>query len=87
MDRVVRCVMAAAMLLTSPPDEMSGLALYVLPFGMGDEEAVAAWLPVDFGWMLVSWLAARLAFRALQQALDYPAEIGRMASGRQREPN
>ncbi|WP_299746378.1 CPBP family intramembrane glutamic endopeptidase [uncultured Tateyamaria sp.] len=54
----------SAMVLTATPDEMSGLALYVLPFGMGDEAAMAAWLPVDFGFMLVSWLAARLAIRA-----------------------
>lgn len=54
----------SAMVLTATPDEMSGLALYVLPFGMGDEEAMAAWLFVDFGFMLVSWLAARLAIRA-----------------------
>ena len=52
-----------AMLLTSPPDEMSGLALYLLPFGMEDEAMMAAWLPVDLGWMLVAWLAARLAIR------------------------
>ncbi|WP_299139310.1 CPBP family intramembrane glutamic endopeptidase [uncultured Tateyamaria sp.] len=54
----------SAMVLTSTPDEMSGLALYVLPFGIGDEAAMAAWLPVDFGFMLVMWLAARLAIRA-----------------------
>lgn len=54
----------SAMVLTSVPDEMSGLALYVLPFGMGDEAQMAAWLPVDFGFMLVSWLVARLAIRA-----------------------
>lgn len=54
----------SAMVLTSVPDEMSGLALYVLPFGMGDEAMMAAWLPVDFGFMLVSWLVARLAIRA-----------------------
>lgn len=54
----------SAMVLTATPDEMSGLALYVLPFGMGDEAAMAAWLPVDFAFMLVSWLAARLAIRA-----------------------
>ncbi|WP_415919142.1 lysostaphin resistance A-like protein [Tateyamaria sp. SN6-1] len=52
-----------AILLTSPPDEMSGLALYLLPFGMADEAALAEWLPVDLGWMLVAWLAARLAIR------------------------
>ncbi|MEM6371178.1 MAG: CPBP family intramembrane glutamic endopeptidase [Pseudomonadota bacterium] len=54
----------SAMVFTSVPDEMSGLALYVLPFGMEDEAQMAAWLPVDFGFMLVSWLAARLAIRA-----------------------
>jgi len=53
----------SAMVLTATPDEMSGLALYVLPFGMGDEAQMAAWLPVDFGFMLVSWLAARVALR------------------------
>ena len=54
----------SAMVLTSVPDEMSGLALYVLPFGMEDEAQMAAWLPVDFGFMFVSWLVARLAIRA-----------------------
>lgn len=54
----------SAMVLMATPDEMSGLALYVLPFGMADEAAMAAWLPVDFVFMLVSWLAARLAIRA-----------------------
>ena len=54
----------SAMVLTSVPDEMSGLALYVLPFGIADEAQMAAWLPVDFGFMLVSWLVARVAIRA-----------------------
>lgn len=54
----------SAMVLTATPDEMSGLALYVLPFGIGDEAQMAAWLPVDFAFMLVSWLTARLAIRA-----------------------
>lgn len=54
----------SAMVLTSVPDEMSGLALYLLPFGLQDEAQMAAWLPVDFGFMLVSWLVARLAIRA-----------------------
>ena len=53
-----------AILLASPRGEMSGLALFVMPFGMGDEAQMAAWLPVDFGFMLVSWLVARLAIRA-----------------------
>ncbi|MEL7259986.1 MAG: CPBP family intramembrane glutamic endopeptidase [Pseudomonadota bacterium] len=50
-------------LISSAPDEMSGLALYVLPFGLSDEAMLAEWLPVDMGWMLVAWLAARLAIR------------------------
>lgn len=54
----------SAMVLTSVPDEMSGLALYVLPFGIADEAQMAVWLPVDFGFMLVSWLVARVAIRA-----------------------
>ncbi|MEL6103263.1 MAG: CPBP family intramembrane glutamic endopeptidase [Pseudomonadota bacterium] len=54
---------ASAMLLVGLPDDMSGLALYHTPFGMADEEALAAWLPVDFGLMLVSWLTARVAIR------------------------
>lgn len=54
----------SALVLTSVPDQMSGLALYVLPFGLSDEAQMAAWLPVDFAFMLVSWLVARLAIRA-----------------------
>lgn len=54
----------SAMLVISVPDEMSGLALFVLPFGIADEAHMAAWLPVDFGLMIVGWLTARLALRA-----------------------
>ena len=54
----------SAMILISVPDEMSGLALFVLPFGISDEAQMAMWLPVDFGFMIVSWLTARLAIRA-----------------------
>ncbi|MEO1363377.1 MAG: CPBP family intramembrane glutamate endopeptidase, partial [Pseudomonadota bacterium] len=52
-----------AILLASPRGEMSGLALFVMPFGMGDEAQMAALMPVDLGWMIVAWLAARLALR------------------------
>ncbi|MDW3223801.1 MAG: type II CAAX endopeptidase family protein [Paracoccaceae bacterium] len=52
-----------AILIISMPDNLSGLALYLSPFSMGDSDAVRAWLPVDFGFMIVSWLAARLAIR------------------------
>ena len=54
----------SAMVLISVPDEMSGLALFVLPFGIADEAQMAMWLPVDFAFMIASWLAARLAIRA-----------------------
>ncbi|MEL7099187.1 MAG: type II CAAX endopeptidase family protein [Pseudomonadota bacterium] len=54
---------ALAMLITSVPDDLSGLALYHLPFGMEDEEVVASWLWVDFGVMFTTWLAVRLALR------------------------
>jgi hypothetical protein len=57
------CNNVAAILITSMPDDLSGLALYLTPFGMEDTEALRAWLPVDFAMMLVSWLAARLAIR------------------------
>lgn len=52
-----------AILIVSLPDNLSGLALYLSPFSLADTEAVQAWLPVDFGFMIVSWLAARLAIR------------------------
>lgn len=52
-----------ALLVTSLPDSLGGLALWHTPFGMEDEAQLRAWLPVDFAVMLVSWLAARLALR------------------------
>lgn len=54
---------AAALLIVSLPGALSGLALFVTPFGMDDPEPMRAWLMVDFAMMLVSWLAARLALR------------------------
>lgn len=57
------CNNVAAILITSLPDDLSGLALYLTPFSMSDSAALRAWLPVDFAFMLVSWLAARLAIR------------------------
>ena len=53
----------SAIVLTSLPDDLSGLALFLTPFGMDDADALRAWLPVDFALMLVGWLAARLAIR------------------------
>ncbi|MDG1354298.1 MAG: CPBP family glutamic-type intramembrane protease [Sulfitobacter sp.] len=52
-----------ALLITSLPDALGGLALWHTPFGMEDAEQLRAWLPVDFAMMIVSWLAARLALR------------------------
>lgn len=52
-----------AIVVVSVPDDLSGLALYHSPFGLADEDAVRAWLPVDFAHMFVAWLAARLALR------------------------
>lgn len=57
------CNNVVAILITSLPDELSGLALYVTPFAMDDTAALRAWLPVDFAIMIVTWLAARLALR------------------------
>ena len=53
----------SALALTSLPDQMSGLALYHMPFGMDDEAALAAWMPVDFVFMIVMWLTARVVLR------------------------
>jgi membrane protease YdiL (CAAX protease family) len=53
----------SAILIISLPGDLSGLALYLAPFGMEDAAAMRAWLPVDFALMFVSWLAARLALR------------------------
>lgn len=53
----------SAILIISLPGDLSGLALYLTPFGMDDTEALRAWLPVDFVMMIVLWLGARLAIR------------------------
>ena len=52
-----------ALLLLAPADEMNGLALYTMPFGLDDEDAVRTWLMIDLFYMCVSWLAARLALQ------------------------
>ena len=54
---------ASPFLLVSLPDDLSGLSLYLGSFSMGDEAMMRAWLPVDFAFMIVSWLTARLAIR------------------------
>ncbi len=52
-----------ALLVISLPDSLNGLALYTVPFSMNDATEIQQQLPVDFGVMFVSWLAARLALR------------------------
>jgi membrane protease YdiL (CAAX protease family) len=52
-----------ALLIASPEGTLSGLALYNYPFSFADETAVRALLPVEFMFLFVSWLAARVALR------------------------
>ena len=52
-----------ALVVISLPDNLSGLALYHLPFETSDTAAIRPWLFVDFAFMIVGWLAARLALR------------------------
>lgn len=54
---------AWAILLLAPKGDLSGLALYTLPFGPEDEAAMAALLPGELAMIGVSWLAARVALR------------------------
>ncbi len=50
-----------ALLFVALPGALSGLSLYLAPFGMDDTEQMPAWLVVNFASMLVAWLAARVA--------------------------
>lgn len=52
-----------ALAVTSMNGEMSGLALFQMPFGPNDHDMLRAWLPVDLAMIGLSWLAARLALR------------------------
>lgn len=52
-----------ALLFVSLPDNLSGLALFSLPFDASDAEQLRPWLVVDLAVMFVCWLAARLALR------------------------
>lgn len=52
-----------ALLVTSLPDTLGGLALFHTSFGLGDEAALRAWLPVDFALIVCMWLVARIALR------------------------
>lgn len=57
------CNNVSALLFVSLPDELSGLALYLTPFSMEETDVMRNWLYVDFAFMLVTWLTARLAIR------------------------
>lgn len=52
-----------ALIFISLPDNLSGLALFLLPYDMSDGGAVRQWLFVDFAMMVIGWLAARVALR------------------------
>ena len=52
-----------AIAVVSPQGQMSGLALWQLPFDATDEAAMLGVLPLDLLGILVGWLATRLALR------------------------
>lgn len=52
-----------ALLIVATPDMLNGLSLTTTPFSLSDTEQMRGWLLIDFGFMTVSWLAARLAIR------------------------
>lgn len=54
---------AVALLFVSLPDNLSGLALFLLPYDMSDTGELRQWLLVEFAVMIVCWLTARLAIR------------------------
>lgn len=53
---------APTFLFLAPAGMLSGLALYVLPHGLGDA-AVRAMLPMEFVMLVLTWLTARAAVR------------------------
>lgn len=52
-----------AILFVSVPGNLSGLSLFLMPFGLDDTDVMRGWLVVDFAMMAVCWLVARLALR------------------------
>ena len=54
---------AYAMLIVGFPDQLGGLALYHLPYSASDIEAASPLIMLDFGFLIVAWLAARIAIR------------------------
>ncbi|WP_111734945.1 CPBP family intramembrane glutamic endopeptidase [Roseovarius amoyensis] len=53
-----------AILITAPTGNMDGLALYTVPLDLSAPGIVWYVLPVEAGFVLCAWLAARLALRA-----------------------
>jgi membrane protease YdiL (CAAX protease family) len=49
-----------AVLVVALPDQLGSAALYLLPFGMSDVDAIRALMPADFVTTIVMWLVARL---------------------------
>lgn len=54
---------ATALLLVSLPGPQSGLSLATLPYGMDDQQNLSLYLVLDFAFLLIGWLAARIAIR------------------------
>lgn len=52
-----------AVAVVSLSSDMSGLALRLYPFDVGNEAALAALLPADLAFIGLSWLTARIALR------------------------
>ncbi|MHA6264073.1 lysostaphin resistance A-like protein [Arenibacterium sp. CAU 1754] len=52
-----------AVLIVSVPDSLSGLSLATTPYSISDAENIRSWLMIDFAFMIVNWLAARVAIR------------------------
>ncbi|GAB4304091.1 MAG: hypothetical protein Kow0058_17770 [Roseovarius sp.] len=52
-----------AMLVMAPAGDLDGLALYTVPLDLGAPGAAATILPIELGFTLCAWLAARLALR------------------------
>lgn len=53
----------SAILVAAPKGQFDGLALFVFPFSLTDEQAVMVVLPADILMLLCSWLAIRLMLR------------------------
>ena len=53
----------SAILIVSVPDTLSGLSLATTPYPLSNVEQMRGWLMFDLAFMIVSWLAARLAIR------------------------